>query len=679
MYPVDTADIRVAASVYSRAARGLISCLRFLDGLRSGRWIIWSVPAERGFTMRQSDDLAAAGRLRWPLIGRREELVAVERSLTSPGSRAVVLAGAPGVGKTRLAREALALCEAREYALRWAAATQAAASIPFGAVAHLLPRLGDTVPDRAALLRRVVDGLVAEAGSRRLLVGIDDAHLLDDSSAAFVHQLATATPVTVLVTMRSEARAPDPIVALWKDAGAERFEIQALSRTEVTTLASAALGGQVDGSTVQTLWRLTQGNPLYLRELILGGLDSGSLACAGEVWRWDGAIVTSSRLVELIEARLGRLDTEVLELLEVLALAEPVGVQLLDKLADPQVLDIADRKGLLITDNAGQRVQVRLAHPLYAEVIRARTSPLRARAVYRQLTSAVEAVGALRPGDGLRVATWRLEAGVSGSTPGQLMSAARLAMDIFDFGLAERLARAAAAAGGGVEAERMVGLALIGHGRPDDAELVLGSLTPDAGTDQERVQVAVTRAFNLYWALDLPAQAKAVLQHAGPVLTDPGSRAEVAAVLAGMLLYGGDIIQALRAVEPVLHDPDAGARSTLQALVVAIPALFHAGRCEQAITAAHRAFELEERLGGEIVPWGHLQVAANLANAYLAAGRIEDAGTLATAGYEQALGHTGPWPVEKALWASCLGQVARARGQVRTALRWQREAAAAAS
>jgi DNA-binding CsgD family transcriptional regulator len=612
------------------------------------------------------------------LIGRREELAAVEQSLTSPVSRAVVLAGAPGVGKTRLAREALGLCEALDCVVRWAGATQAASSIPFGAVAHLLPRFGDTAPDQAELLRRAADGLIAEAGARRLIVGIDDAHLLDDSSAALVHQLATATPVRILATMRSEAQAPDPIVALWKDAVAERFEIQALSRGEAATLVSAALGGQVDGSTVQTLWRLALGNPLYLRELVLGGLDSGNLACAGGVWRWDGTIVTSPRLVELIGARLGRLDTEILELLEVLALAEPVSTQLLEELADPQVLTAADRKGLLITDNSSQRMQVQLAHPLYAEVIGARVSPLRAQAVYRQLTQAVEAAGTRRLDDRLRVATWRLEAGVSGSTPGQLMSAARLAMDMFDFGLAERLARAAAAAGGEVEAERLVGLALIGQGRPDDAELVLGSLTPSPGTDQERVQVAVTRAFNLYWALDLPAQAKAVLHHAEPVLTDPGGRGEVAAVLAGMLLSGGDVTRARQALESVLGDPGAGARSVLQALVVAIPALFHAGLCEQAIAAAHRAFELERRVGEEIVPWGHLQVAAGLGNAYLAAGRVEDAGTLAAAGYEHAIGHTGPWPIEKAIWACWLGQIARSRGQVRTALRWQREAAATA-
>ena len=79
------------------------------------------------------------------------------------------------------------------------------------------------------------------------------------------------------------------------------------------------------------------------------------------------------------------------------------------------------------------------------------------------------------------------------------------------------------------------------------------------------------------------------------------------------------------------------------------------------------------------MPWGHLQIAVNLGNAYLAAGRVNDTDTLATENYDQAIEHTGPFPVEKALWACSLGQIARARGQVRTALRWQREAATAAT
>ena len=195
----------------------LFPCMCYPAGLRSDGRIVSVCMCRMGQQMGQTRGSAASRGVQWPLIGRREELAAVEQALTSVGSGAVVLAGAPGVGKTRLAMEALGLLEARGFVVRWAAATQAASSIPFGAVAHLLPRLGETAPDRADLLRRSVDGLVAAAGDRGLVVGIDDAHLLDDSSAALVHQLATATPVTVLVTVRSGTSSPDPIVALWKD------------------------------------------------------------------------------------------------------------------------------------------------------------------------------------------------------------------------------------------------------------------------------------------------------------------------------------------------------------------------------------------------------------------------------------------------------------------------------
>lgn len=75
----------------------------------------------------------------WPLIGRREELSVIECALGEDQCRGLVLAGAPGVGKTRLAREALAAAAAAGCETKWAVASRAVAAIPFGAMAHLLP------------------------------------------------------------------------------------------------------------------------------------------------------------------------------------------------------------------------------------------------------------------------------------------------------------------------------------------------------------------------------------------------------------------------------------------------------------------------------------------------------------------------------------------------------------
>src|SRR5262245_6086695 len=73
----------------------------------------------------------------WPLVGREDELAVAAAALTEHGS--VVLTGAAGVGKTRLAHEVVAHVASERDRTEWVAATQAAATVPLGAVAHLVP------------------------------------------------------------------------------------------------------------------------------------------------------------------------------------------------------------------------------------------------------------------------------------------------------------------------------------------------------------------------------------------------------------------------------------------------------------------------------------------------------------------------------------------------------------
>jgi len=71
--------------------------------------------------------------------------------------------------------------------------------------------------NRFELLRRAAAALVEGRGGARLALGVDDAHLLDDVSAALVHQLAATGSEFVVVTVRSGEPVPDPVVGLWKD------------------------------------------------------------------------------------------------------------------------------------------------------------------------------------------------------------------------------------------------------------------------------------------------------------------------------------------------------------------------------------------------------------------------------------------------------------------------------
>lgn len=88
---------------------------------------------------------------RWPLTGRAEELAYIgELTRRSSGPAGVVLAGAAGVGKTRLAREALAAARQRGRQTRWAAATASARALPLGAFAGLAGAAGPAGAERSA-------------------------------------------------------------------------------------------------------------------------------------------------------------------------------------------------------------------------------------------------------------------------------------------------------------------------------------------------------------------------------------------------------------------------------------------------------------------------------------------------------------------------------------------------
>ena len=137
----------------------------------------------------------------------------IDRTLGDGQFRGVLLAGAPGVGKTRLAREALTAAEAAGCFTRWAAASRALAAIPFGALADLLPLTGDN-STHLQVLQQAGKWMAAQAGGPRVVLGVDDAHMLDDASAALLFHLVVNGIAFVVATL------PHRGVRAWAGHGA---------------------------------------------------------------------------------------------------------------------------------------------------------------------------------------------------------------------------------------------------------------------------------------------------------------------------------------------------------------------------------------------------------------------------------------------------------------------------
>jgi DNA-binding CsgD family transcriptional regulator len=603
----------------------------------------------------------------WPLVGRRSELEVLSTVLADTPAGGVVLAGEAGIGKTRLARETLARAEAAGWEVEWLAATRAAASIPFGAVSHLLPpgeRLGD---DRLDTLRRAAELLAERSRGRPLLLGVDDAHLLDDASAALVHQLVFRGLAVVVATVRTGEPAPDPVIALWKDGPARRLDLSALPPSATAELLERSLGGAVDGVTRKEVLRVTGGNPLYLRELVLGGLESGALRQVDKVWRWRGKLAGVTRLAELVQARLSTLDETARGAVELVAWGEPLGVGVLERLVGRNAVLAAEDGGLLVVEPSGRRTLARLAHPLYGEALRAVLPLSRARAVAERLAAGFGASALRRRDDLLRVGAWQLEAGVA-TNPDLLLQATRQAAARFDHELTERLARAAVDAGGGPTAVRVLAETLEWQGRHAEAVAVMDGEPPAQGA--ERARWASIRAGNLYWGLERTAEAEEILQQAA--LTEEGGE-EAVAMLAWILLFDGRLPEAVAVAGRVLDRTEAPAQALVWAATAAVPALGSLGRLGEALAVADHGLAVAG-LHPQDLPWGETQLNLVRCQVLLGAGRLAEAGAIAEAGYQAAVADRSS--ERTGGWAGFRGLVAKAEGRVATAEAWLREAVA---
>ncbi|HEY4376031.1 MAG TPA: AAA family ATPase, partial [Acidimicrobiales bacterium] len=363
-----------------------------------------------------------AATVQWPLVGRAPEFTSLAQAHADRSLPGALVTGRSGVGKTRIAMAFGAEQPARRTVLRVQGST-ALCVIPFGALARLVA-VGTWTADRVAdAVDRATDDLAANGDRRNLVVVVDDAQLLDPLSADTIAELVRRQGAFVLLTVRTDDPAGDAAVERWTDAGLRRIDVSELDQREVGDLLSAALGGPVAGGTIQRLWSVSQGNPLYLRELVIAAVGSGSLTNQEGIWRLGRELATTPRINEVVGARLEGLSEEGRAALELLAVGGPLPVELSEALVDERVIARLVEAGLVEDLTiAGHRRQ-RLAHPIYGEVIRADLPPTAARAIRKRLADGAGTLRGSAPVDVLQVATWRLDSGEPAS-PGLLLAAA---------------------------------------------------------------------------------------------------------------------------------------------------------------------------------------------------------------------------------------------------------------
>lgn len=295
------------------------------------------------------------GRVESSLVGRSAEMAAIEAALDSAvDGRGGVLnvVAPPGIGKSRVAREAAALAAAREAEAVWVFCESHARDVPFGVVARLLrasigvteldgetarARAHATVPDadpQDLLLlddllgivdpelplpainpdarRRRLTALINNASlarTRRVLVIIEDVQWIDAVSESMLADFLAVidqSPTLALITSRPEY--DGPLVRL---PSARTIPLSPLDDSEIATLLYELLGADhTVGDLAAIIADRAGGNPFFaeemVRELAQRGVLTGKRGhylCRGDV----SEVTVPATVQAAIAARIDRL------------------------------------------------------------------------------------------------------------------------------------------------------------------------------------------------------------------------------------------------------------------------------------------------------------------------------------------------------------------------------------
>jgi DNA-binding CsgD family transcriptional regulator len=387
--------------------------------------------------------------------------------LADGGPSGVAVVGHRGVGKSRLVEEAAVVAGGRGWGVRQVVGSATARQIPLGAFAAWTD---DFNGDVLASTRRVIEAITAGA-TARVLVTVDDTHLLDDLSAFVLHQLVLQRRARVIITIRSGEPVADAVTALWKDGPLHRLELRAMSRGETEDLLKAALGAAVTPDMAHQMWNLTRGNVLFLQRLVEQERAADRLTMRDGQWHWERRVVMSRALADLVEMQIGAIPAPVLDVVDLVAVGQPIDLAVLSAVVDRAVLEEAERRGLISVGDTGL---ISVSNPLYAEVRLAGGPRFRQRRMRGRIATALTRPD-VPPPDPLRLGELWLESDLQ-PDPGVFVRAAQAAFARLDPGRAERFAQAAIRAGADVTGQLLRARALTLLNRGDDAEDVLAGL-----------------------------------------------------------------------------------------------------------------------------------------------------------------------------------------------------------
>lgn len=435
--------------------------------------------------------------------------------------------------------------------------------IPRGAFAQWV---GDSSADNPA--GQIADARRALLADEDVVIGVDDAHLLDPLSATLLHNIAIERAARIVATLRSTEQVPEVLMSLWKDGYLQWLELRPFTRQETAALLESVLGGTVEELSADFIWETSEGNPLFLRHLVTEALESGTLRKTDGVWQMRGRAQVSAGLAALLDSRLDDAGGPALDVLKLLALCEPLDLEALVELIGVNAVDAAEQADLIrIADDDGQ-LRVRIAHPLYGDVMRRRIGTASARETRGRIAAVLRTRDIGSAARRIQLAQLHAESDQDAGVL-LLLTAGQDALSMADLPLAEHLARAALRQGEKMPpgergpfllaARLMLFRSAMLQGRTAEAKAIVDEMSPaDHDDDVQLVQWWGVPLMGVrFFATAQVRQAREVLDTLRNRVTDPAMVTIIDGYEAVFTVQENHLERGVRYAAAVLSNPDA--------------------------------------------------------------------------------------------------------------------------
>ncbi len=351
-----------------------------------------------------------------PIRGRADELRVVGGLIAAVAQGrggVLVIEGPPGIGKSRLLTEVLALAEKAGVRALFGEAFEYQQTVPFFSLfmatlradppvgdAEALRRLGGSADLRYWVVHDLADAIHAAAVQTPLAIVLEDIHWADNGTLLGLRSLATVRPdVAVLWVLTARTGAGGPAVqetlSLLQRANATFLRLAAMTPDAVADMVQDAVRAKADVSLLNLAVK-AHGNPFLVTELVGGLGEEGRLNLSG-----GRAMVTGDglprRLGVGMQQRLDLLSGEASELVRVAAvLSDRFSAGLLAAMLERSPASLMSALGeavnadLLVDD--GERLRFR--HDLLRETTRQSLPQSLRRAMERQSASVMLGMGA---------------------------------------------------------------------------------------------------------------------------------------------------------------------------------------------------------------------------------------------------------------------------------------------